>query len=63
MSGISRNDVEVISHINYVTNNLHNLTDDLYEDLMERDNQSAKKKAKYIVNLMEELIQSLSDDI
>jgi|TARA_R110000796_G_scaffold56216_4_gene130461 hypothetical protein len=63
MSGISRNDVEVISHINYVTNNLHDLTDDLYEDLMERDNQSAKKKAKYIVNLMEELIQSLSDDI
>tara|TARA_B100000768_G_scaffold139252_2_gene130516 strand:+ start:1849 stop:2040 length:192 start_codon:yes stop_codon:yes gene_type:complete len=63
MSGISRNDVEVISHINYVTNNLHDLTDDLYEDLMERDNQSAKKKAKYIVNLMEELIQSLNDDI
>ena len=63
MSGISRNDVEVISHINYVTNNLHDLTDDLYEDLMERDNKSAKKKAKYIVNLMEELIQSLSDDI
>ena len=63
MSGISRNDVEVISHINYVTNNLHDLTDYLYEDLMERDNQSAKKKAKYIVNLMEELIQSLSDDI
>jgi uncharacterized membrane protein YoaK (UPF0700 family) len=63
MSGISRNDVEVISHINYVTNNLHDLTDDLYEDLMERDNQSAKEKAKYIVNLMEELIQSLSDDI
>ncbi|MAO23185.1 MAG: hypothetical protein CMJ25_20725 [Phycisphaerae bacterium] len=63
MSGISRNDVEVISHINYVSNNLHDLTDDLYEDLMERDNQSAKEKAKYIVNLMEELIQSLSDDI
>ena len=51
MSGISRNDVEVISHINYVSNNLHDLTDDLYEDLMERDNQSAKEKAKYIVNL------------
>jgi len=63
MSGISRNDVEVISHINYVSNNLHDLTDDLYEDLMERDNRSAKEKAKYIVNLMEELIQSLSDDI
>tara|TARA_R110001592_G_scaffold289819_4_gene558969 strand:+ start:1867 stop:2058 length:192 start_codon:yes stop_codon:yes gene_type:complete len=63
MSGISRNDVEVISHINYVSNNLHDLTDDLYEDLMERDNKSAKEKAKYIVNLMEELIQSLSDDI
>ena len=35
----------------------------VYEDLMELYNQSAKKKAKYIVNLIEELIQSLSDDI
>jgi|TARA_B100001094_G_scaffold271102_1_gene276234 hypothetical protein len=63
MSGISRNDLEVIAHINYVTHNLHDLTNDLYEDLMERDNEKAKTKAKGICNLMEELIQSLSDDI
>jgi hypothetical protein len=63
MPGISRHDVEVISHINYVTNNLHDLADELYEDLMDRDNEAAKIKAKHIANLMAELIQSLSDDI
>ena len=63
MSGISRNDLEVIAHINYVTHNLHDLADDLYEDLMERDNETAKIKAQNICDLMQELIQSLSDDI
>lgn len=63
MSGISRNDLEVIAHINYVTNSIHDLTNDLYEDLMERDNETAKIKAKDICDIMKELIQSLTDDI
>lgn len=63
MSGVSRKDVEVITHINYVCNNLHDLTNEIYEDLMERDNDSAKEKARHICILMEELIQSLTDDI
>lgn len=63
MSAVSRHDIEVVSHINYVTNNLHDLADDLYEDLMERDNDAAKIKAENICKLMAELIQSLSDDI
>ena len=60
---ISADDIQAITHINYVTNNLHSLTDNLYEDLMERDHEAAKKNAKNIVHTMNELIKSLSDEI
>lgn len=59
---VSADDVQAINHINYVTNNLHSLTDNLYEDLMDRDHEDVKK-AKNIIHIMNELIKSLSDEI
>ena len=43
---ISNEDVVAISHINHITNEIHNMTNDLYEDLMDRDHESAKETAK-----------------
>jgi hypothetical protein len=63
MSKISRDDVNAISHINHVTNGCHDLVDDLYEDLMERDNDRAKETAQQICKAMADLIQSLTTDI
>jgi|TARA_R100000479_G_scaffold70504_1_gene34175 hypothetical protein len=63
MAHISQDDVNTIAHINHVTNGLHDLSDELYEDLMERENEKAKQTAQHICKLMAELIQSLSDDI
>ncbi|MAO19694.1 MAG: hypothetical protein CMJ25_02985 [Phycisphaerae bacterium] len=60
---VSADDIQAITHINYVTNNLHSLTDNIYEDLMDRDHEAAKKKAKNIIQTMSELIKSLSDEI
>jgi hypothetical protein len=60
---VSADDVQAINHINYVTNNLHSLTDNIYEDLMDRDHEEVKKKAKNIIHTMNELIKSLSDEI
>ncbi len=42
MSIVSSDDVKAIAHINYVTHTSHDLVDDLYEDLMERDHHQAK---------------------
>ncbi len=63
MNDISQDDVNAIKHINYVTNNSHDLITELYEDLMERDHQQAKIKAQEICKVMAELIQSLSDEV
>ncbi len=60
---ISSEDTQAISHINHVSNNMHSLTNNLYEDLMERDHETAKLKAKEIIHLMNDLIKSLSDEI
>jgi|TARA_E500000331_G_C16907615_1_gene561979 hypothetical protein len=63
MNDISQDDVNAIKHINFVTNNSHDLVTELYEDLMERDHQQAKIKAQKICHVMAELIQSLSDEV
>ena len=60
---VSSDDTQTIAHINHVTNGLHNLTNDLYEDLMERDHEKAKVKATNICKLMSELIHSLTNEI
>ena len=60
---ISVDDVNAIKHINYVTNNSHDLVTELYEDLMERDHNEAKLKAQNNCQIMTELINSLSDEV
>jgi|TARA_B110000495_G_scaffold83059_1_gene71410 hypothetical protein len=62
-SKISGDDLNAINHINYVTNNSHDLVTELYEDLMERDHNEAKLKAQNICKIMTELIHSLTDEV
>lgn len=62
-SKVSAEDTNAISHINHVTNSIHDLANDLYEDLMERDHDKAKLKASNICKLMSDLIHSMTDEI
>tara|TARA_R100000935_G_scaffold29558_1_gene49893 strand:- start:6073 stop:6264 length:192 start_codon:yes stop_codon:yes gene_type:complete len=63
MPKIAKEDVSAISHINYVSNSIHDFGDELYEDLMERDHEKAKKKAQNLIKILADLIQSLTDEI
>ena len=45
MKGVSQDDVTTIQHINHVSNTVHDFADDLYEHLMDRENDQAKQKA------------------
>ncbi len=63
MARVWEEDIDSINHIYYVSNSVHDLADELYEDLMERDNEKAIAKSKEVVNILQELIQSLSDEI
>jgi len=63
MSPINKEDTHAIAHINFICRSIHDFGDDLYESLMERENEEAKKKAKELIKVLGDLIQSLSDEI
>jgi|TARA_R100001163_G_scaffold1869_2_gene2909 hypothetical protein len=63
MPGVAKEDVHAIRHINYVSDSIHQFGDDIYEDLMDRDNKEAVKKAQDLIKVLTDLIQSLTDEI
>lgn len=63
MSGVCKDDHKAIYHINLVTNTLHDLTTELYESLMDRDIDDAKKASSDLLKVITDLIENLSDDI
>jgi hypothetical protein len=63
MPRVAKEDVQSISHINYVSNSIHDFGDELYEELMERDYDRATDKAKSLIKTLRELIHSMEDEI
>jgi hypothetical protein len=63
MQGVSPQDKETIKHINYVSNEVHDFADILYEALMDKEYDEAKDQAQLLIKTLAELIQSLSDEI
>lgn len=63
MPRVAPEDAPIISHITYVTDAVHKFGDELYEDLMDREHENAKKKAQDLIKVLADLIQSLTDEI
>ena len=63
MPKVAPEDTSTISHIKYVTESIHDFGDNLYDDLMEREHEAAKKNAQKLIKVLADLIQSLSDEI
>ena len=63
MSSVAAEDIEMITHIQHVCNNIHDFGDELYEDMMDRDHESAKEKSRELIKVLAELIQSMTDEI
>tara|TARA_R100001594_G_scaffold14471_1_gene30765 strand:+ start:15503 stop:15664 length:162 start_codon:yes stop_codon:yes gene_type:complete len=53
----------MITHIQFVCKNIHDFGDDLYTHLSERENEEAKQKAQELIEVLADLIQSLTDEI
>ncbi|QDP54089.1 MAG: hypothetical protein GOVbin1629_25 [Prokaryotic dsDNA virus sp.] len=63
MPPISPDDRQSISHITFLADSIHDFGDQIYEHLMDRENQEAKEKAQELIEKLADLIQSLSDEI
>ena len=60
---IAPEDIEMIAHIDFVCGNIHDFGNQLYEDLMDRDHEEVKVKARELIEVLDDLIQSLTEDI
>ena len=63
MSRVAPEDIEMIAHVEFVCGNIHDFGDNLYEDLMDRNHDQAKDKARELIEVLNDLIQSLTEDI
>ena len=63
MSRVAAEDSQMISHIEYTCDSIHDFGDQLYEDLMDRDHEEAIEKAQELIKLLTDIIQSMSDEI
>ena len=63
MPPISPDDRQSVSHITFLADSIHVFGDQIYEHLMDRENQEAKEKAQELIEKLADLIQSLSDEI
>jgi|TARA_R110000796_G_scaffold56304_1_gene130568 hypothetical protein len=63
MKSVWEEDTDTINHITYVSNSVQDLANELYEDLMDRDHDNAILKSKEVVKILQELIESLEDEI
>ena len=61
--GIASEDTEMIKHIEFICDNIHDFGDELYEDLMERDHTQVQSKAKELIVVLTDLVESLTEDI
>jgi len=61
--GILAEDTEKISQISFVCKELHDKVDDIYESLMDRDNEEAKEHIKEIIKNLTDLDRSLTEEV
>jgi|TARA_R110000803_G_scaffold204006_2_gene269822 mevalonate kinase len=63
MTDPSAYDKERIAHINYLMENIHDSTNEIYESLIDRDFKSLKQEIKTLQSLLKDISISVEDDI
>ncbi len=56
-------DKERIAHINYLMDNIHDSTTEIYEALMDRDFEVLKSQIKLLQSILKDISISIEDDI
>ena len=61
--GLLAEDTGRISHILFVCKEIHEKADDIYEALMDRDNEEAKSQIKEMTKYLQDLERSLTEEV
>jgi hypothetical protein len=59
---INKNSRNSINYINLLMDNINKLTDDIYESLMDEDNNSLNKSIKELTSILRDTQQLTEDD-
>ncbi len=63
MSRVAPEDTQMIAHINFTCENIHQFGEDLFEDMMERDYDKAQDKCLKLIKVLQEIIESMEDEL
>ena len=61
--GVLAEDTEKISQIVFACDHIHDKVNDIYESLMDRENEEAKLHIKEIIKQLDELEKSLTEEV
>ena len=60
---LSAYEQERIEHINYITNEIHSATNELYESFMDQEYAECKAQTRQLISRCKEILESLDDEI
>ena len=63
MSRVAPEDSQMIAHINFTCENVHQFGEDLFEDMMERDYDQAQDRCSKLIKVLQDIIESMEDEL
>ena len=63
MPRVSPEDSQMIAHINFTCENIHQFGEELFEDMMERDYDQAQDRCSKLIKVLQEIIESMEDEL
>ena len=63
MSRVAPEDSQMIAHINFTCENIHQFGEDLFEDMMERDYDQAQERCSKLIKVLQDIIESMEDEL
>ena len=63
MSRVAPEDSQMIAHINFTCENIHQFGEDLFEDMMDRDYDQAQDRCSKLIKVLQDIIESMEDEL
>ena len=63
MSRVAPEDSQMIAHINFTCENIHQFGEDLFENMMERDYDQAQDRCSELIKVLQDIIESMEDEL
>ena len=63
MSRVAPEDTQMIAHINFTCENIHQFSEDLFEDMMERDYDEAQEKCLKLIKVLQDIVESMENEL